>query len=324
MDEQQKESPEALPEHPAPPPTTDSAAEAKANGGTGNSLHPRPPGRIARAMPGLARRANTCWKVVKETWDEHDVWVNAMAVKGGLSAILIGALGVLTYVVTLPLIAMAAGIAVCGALLGIGIYGTAAGGAKAWESLRGAYARAMGHAPPEKKKKPAKDILQRLAENPTLTRVRESRLAKKVAQSRAWQMTERLTKKHEDSLLHGMAVGGALLTLALGVSVLATQILVLPVIAVSTIFTVAAVQVISCFASGIYGLYLTGESILRRRREKQAEARAADDGPTPPKAAREIAGPLKPAFDDRAPPVNDNGKTAAPVAPAKKPGPAAP
>lgn len=298
MDAQDQPQPDTLP----PDATTDSAPDAKANGAARKSLRLR-----WKDMTGeLSRRASTCWKVVKETWDEHDVWVNAMAVKGGLSAILIGGIGVVTYVVTLPLIAMAAGIAVCGALLGIGIYGTAAGGAKAWDSLRGAYARAMGREPPEKKKKPAKDILQRLAENPTLTRVRESRLAKKIAQSRAWKMTERLTRQHEDSLLHGMAVGGALLTLALGVSVLATQILVLPVIAVGTIFTVAAVQVISCFASGIYGLYLAGESILRRRREKQAEAAAAE-APPAVEPAREIARPIAPAFGEKAaPPVNDN------------------
>ena len=338
--EEKKDNPasvETLPEDPpaSPGTSTDSAAAAKTSDAPADSPEPKPRKPL---LPAFAGKARTCWRVVKETWDEHDIWVNALAIKGGVSAIVIAGVACLSYAVALPLLATAAVIAAAGAVLGVSIYSCAAAGMKGWDSLRTAYARAMGRPLPEKKKREGKDILQRFNDNVLMKKAKENPWAKKFLNSRAWKMTQKLTKRHEDNLLHGMAVGGALLSIALGVTVLATQILVLPVIAVSTLFTLAAVEVVTCFASGIYGLYLSGQSILKKHREKKEARRAANDGslhleldePAPaPESPKEIAPLLTPVFTEKADAGNDNAPKkpepdAIAVPAAKKAGPAAP
>jgi hypothetical protein len=290
-------------------------------------------------MDKLRRRLRTTWNFAKEAWDEHDLWIEALAVKGGASAIIIAGVVALTSVVALPFFAAAGVIAGCGALLGIGIYSCAAAGAKAWETATNVWARVRGREPVIKPKKERKDIIERLAEMKWVKKLSQSPLAQKVYATRAWKVTQKFTKRREDAILTGMAVGGAVVTLALGATVLATQVLVLPVVAVGSLLTWATAEVAVCFASGIYGMYLSGESILKKHREKKAAKEAALEKPlqldklaAPPPTAQPAQKPAeKPAlsesFAEKAQ-ANDNGTPAtekAPVAvPAAKKPPAPP
>jgi hypothetical protein len=259
----------AAPETPAATQTTNSAPAPKANGEAKKDGY----------WASFKRKAKTSWTFAKEAWDEHDLWIEALAVKGGASAIIIAGVVGLSSVVALPFFAAALVIAGCGALIGVGIYGCAAGGAKAWESIKNVYNRVMGREPIVKPKKERKDIVARLAETKWVKKAVENPWAQKIFNSRAWKQTQKFTKRREDSILQGMAVGGALVTLALGATVLATQVLVLPVVAVGGLLTWAVAEVAVCFASGIYGLYLSGESIMKKRREKKQAASDALEKP---------------------------------------------
>jgi hypothetical protein len=239
----------------------------------------------------------TSWTFAKEAWDEHDLWIEALAVKGGASAIIIAGVVALSSIVALPFFAAALVIAGCGALLGVGIYCCAAGGAKAWESTRNVYNRVMGREPVTKPKKERKDIVARIADMKWVKKAVQNAWAQKVFNSRAWKQTQKFTKRREDSILQGMAVGGAIVTLALGATVLATQVLVLPVIAIGGLLTWATAEVAVCFASGMYGLYLSAESIMKKRREKKEAAKEAMEKPLHLDAPKEAPKPAaeKPA-----------------------------
>ncbi len=283
----------------------------------------------------------TTWTFAKEAWDEHDLWIEALAVKGGASAIIIAGVVGLSSVVALPFFAAAGVIAGCGALLGIGIYSCAAAGAKAWESISNVYNRVMGREPKIKPHKERKDIIERIACMKWVKKAVETPTAKKIFQSRAWRMTQKFTKRREDTILTSMAVGGAVVTLALGATVLATQVLVLPVVAVGSLLTWATAEVAVCFASGIYGMYLTAESIIKKRREKKEAKEAAREKPLLLDRLKALPPPEKPAAkpasasdlskafaqeaNDNAGKKPENGPVAVPAAkqPAPPPPPAA-
>ncbi|MEZ0225611.1 MAG: hypothetical protein ACAH83_13730 [Alphaproteobacteria bacterium] len=259
------------------PPTPHSAEAPKENPASPKALGFWA-GMRARAVTAR-RRLGTSWHFAKEAWDEHSLWVEAMAVKGGASAIIIGVAVAVSAVAALPFVAAAGVIAVCGALVAVGIIGCAAAGTKTWDSIRGVYARVMGRTPKERPKKESKTLVERLENVSFVKRAMNHRLGQKVLNSRAWKLTQKITKSKEDSFVHSLAVGGALVTLALGTVVLATQVVVLPVIAVGTLATWAVAEVAVCFTSGIYGLYLSGQSIMHKRREKKEALRAAMEKP---------------------------------------------
>lgn len=309
------------------PPTPHSAEAAKENPGD-----PKSPGFWARLRERAAtarRKVGTSWHFAKEAWDEHNLWVEAMAVKGGASAIFIGVAVAISTVAALPFLAAAGVIAACGALIGVGILGCAAGGTKAWDSIRNVYARVMGRTPKERPKKEPMNLIQRLENVGFVKKAMAHPFGQKVLNSRAWKLTQKITKSKEDSFVHSLAVGGALVTLALGTVVLATQVLVLPVIAVGTLATWAAAEVAVCFTSGIYGLYLSGQSILHKHREKKAAQRAAGEKPLglgtitapEPVLGKATTAADKPAlaenFTERAQAGNDNAP--APANDVKKP-----
>lgn len=281
----------------------------------------------------VRRRMGTSWHFAKEAWDEHNLWVEAMAVKGGASAIIIGIAVAISAVAALPFVAAAGVIAACGALVAIGIIGCAAAGTKTWDSIRGVYARVMGRTPKERPKKEPKTLVERLENISFVKKAMNHRLGQKVLNSRAWQLTQKITKSKEDSFVHSLAVGGALVTLALGTVVLATQVVVLPVIAVGTLATWAVAEVAVCFASGIYGLYLSGQSIMKKHREKKEAKQASLEkplalgditapAPTPVKETPSTGNPaLTEVFAEKAQPLPGNDNTPAPANDGKKQGP---
>jgi hypothetical protein len=235
---------------------------------------------------GALRKTRTVKTYAVEIFNEHDLWVEALAVKGGASAVVAAGIVGLSYVVALPFIVAATGVALCGALIGLGVYGMAAGGARAWDSLRGTIARIRGHELPHHQQKPKRDIFQRLQNIRLVRKVCDSKIAKKITATRAWKVTEKFMRQSEETILGGLALGGAVATLALGATLLATQVLILPIVAIGATATFAAVEAVTMIASGIYGLYLCYDNFKHRQEKKQqAKAEAEAPGKTPEKTA---------------------------------------
>jgi hypothetical protein len=211
----------------------------------------------------------------KELMHEHEFWVHTLAVKGGVSAIAVaGVLGI-SYVVALPFMLAATGIAVCGAMVGLGVYGMVAGSARSWYRLRKMYANATGKPMPKRPVRTGKSWLQRQCERPKIKKILESKPVKWLRESRAWKLAQKFTQGQQDNLLGGLAVGGAALSLAVGVTAVATQLAVLPVIAVGGLLTFATVMGASYVISGISGLYFGITGVRHMREKKKAKAAAA-------------------------------------------------
>ncbi len=280
-------------------------------------------------MKRMTRRTKTSaqmtWRFTKELFREHEFWVHTLAVKGGLSAIAVtGILGI-SYVVAMPFMVAAAGIAACGAVIGLSAYGMAAGAARGWHRLRKVYARATGKPMPQRPVRQGKTWLQRQCERPFMQKILHSKPVEAFKRSRAWRLTKKFTDGQQDNVLGSLAVGGAVLSLAVGVTALVTQLAVLPVVAVGGLVTFATVMAASYIVSGISGLYFGITGIRHMKKEKQAKAAAraaaaqnmtqpgldADEDPAPAES------PQKPLPEG----VTDTFKNASekPAAPAESP-----
>ncbi len=233
------------------------------------------PGAFRRAWNSTKRKAAITWAFTKELFNDHTFWVKALAVKGGASAIIVTGLVGISAVISMPLLVAATGITLSVGLIGVGLYGMAAGGVKAWEGLQDVYARTMGRAPKEHVYKERDDLLKRLGETRLFQRIKHHTIAKKIAHSHAWRTTMKFTRNREDTVLGGIAVGGAALSLVVGA-------VALPFVAVGSLLTVATVFTVSSVISGMTGLYfsITGlreESKLKR--EHAAKQKAARNAP---------------------------------------------
>lgn len=233
------------------------------------------PGAFRRAWNSTKRKAAITWAFTKELFNDHTFWVKALAVKGGASAIIVTGLVGISTVISMPLLVAATGITLSVGLIGVGLYGMAAGGVKAWEGLQDVYARTMGRAPKEHVYKERDDLLKRLGETKLFQRIKHHTIAKKIANSHAWRTTMKFTRHREDTVLGGIAVGGAALSLVVGA-------VALPFVAVGSLLTFATVFTVSSVISGMTGLYfsITGlreESKLKR--EHAAKQKAAKNAP---------------------------------------------
>ena len=239
-----------------------------------NSTAPPAEGGLQRMTRRTKAAAQMTWRFTKELFREHEFWVHTLAVKGGLSAIAVtGILGI-SYLVAMPFMVAAAGIAACGAVIGLSAYGMAAGAARGWHRLRQVYARATGKPMPKRPVRQGKTWLQRQCERPFMQKFLNSKPVAALKNSRAWRLTKKYTDGQQDNVLGSLAVGGAVLSLALGITTLVTQLAVLPVVAVGTVATFATVMAASYIVSGISGLYFGITGIRHMKQEKQAKAAA--------------------------------------------------
>ncbi len=249
-------------------------ADSPAVAGT-NPAPEKKPGRIRAGWNSTKRKAAITWAFTKELFNDHTFWVKALAVKGGASAIIVTGLVGISAVLSMPLLVAATGITLSVGLIGLGLYGMAAGGIAAWEGLQDVYARTMGRAPKEHVYKERKDMLQRLGETTFFQNMKQHRIARKISNSHAWRTTMKFTRQREDSVLGGIAVGGAALSLVVGA-------VALPFVAAGTLLTVATVFTVSSVISGMTGLYfsITGlREETRMKREHAAKLKAAKNAP---------------------------------------------
>ncbi|MDP2205462.1 MAG: hypothetical protein Q8K65_04080 [Alphaproteobacteria bacterium] len=256
------------------PDDTTAGQAARAPDAAAASAVPPSPNWWQRTGSGIARRARICKNFTRELLREHEFWVHALAVKGGASAIVVSAVLAVSYVVAAPFMLAAAGIAACGAVVGLGIYGITAGSMRSWYRLRKIYSNVTGKPLPPKPDVQKPNWVQRQCEKPGIKKLLETKAVKGFLNTRMWKMSRKLAVGQQDNLLGGLAVGGAVLSLALGAAALATQILVLPVVAVGGLVVGGAVLATSYLISGISGLYFGIVGIRHMREKKRAKAAA--------------------------------------------------
>ncbi|MEZ0223147.1 MAG: hypothetical protein ACAH83_01220 [Alphaproteobacteria bacterium] len=195
-------------------------------------------------------------------WDDHDFWIKALAVKGGAGTIVIAAVMAIGHLVALPFLVAAVGIAFCVGLIGVGLYGIFLGTLTIWDKLVEIYYRAFLHRSRKRKAVRRKLLSQRIAESKRIKTLLATPLLQKFLKSRAWKSARRITKKQEDIFLASLAMKGAILSTVVGTSLIMTQILVLPVIAIGSVLTFTTLLAVSTLASGVYGIYLSARYLI--------------------------------------------------------------
>ena len=206
----------------------------------------------------------------REIWNDHDFWIKALAIKGGAGAVVIAGIMAIAHLVALPFLVAAFGIALCVGLIAVGLYGVFVGTLTMGDKLADIYYKVFSQEPPHKSEPSRKLLSQQLAESRHIRALMRNPLLKKIQQSRAWKITQRITKKQQDIFLAGLAMKGSVISVIGGVSLIVTQIFVLPVIAVGSLLTFTTILAVSTVASGLYGIYLSTQGLmhlLRRGKE---------------------------------------------------------
>lgn len=282
------------------------------------------PGLFARMFAGPKKALVTTGQFGKELWNDHQFWVNALAVKGGAAAIIAGGAVVFSFAYTFPFLVTAGLILVSGAAIAVGALGILAGADKIRDKLKETWykARKLPMPPPKPR---GKSLGEKLKEKPFVQKILAHRWTQKFMEGRTYKTLKKLKDK-QDALLGTLAVGGSLAYTVVGGVLLVTQIAALPVIAVPTLVTVGIIGALSYVASGIGGLWLSGRSIVEKVRASRllkknaaAEAALAASGPdiAPPEdLAATKASPgnaAKQDFEAVAKPANDDKVQNAPA-----------
>lgn len=204
----------------------------------------------------------------REIWNDHDFWIKALAVKGGAGAIVIAGIMAIAHLVALPFLVAAVGIALCVGVVAVGLYSVFLSALTIWNKLVEVYYRTFLNKSFKRENTPRKLLSRRLAESPFMKALLEKALVQKLLKSSAWEATRRITKRQEDIFLAGLAMKGSIVSTIVGVSLIVTQILVLPVIAVGSLLTFTTLLAVSTIASGAYGIYLSTRGLIDAIRSK--------------------------------------------------------
>lgn len=217
------------------------------------SVEVSPPAKMVRGQ---------IWHFSRELWNDHEFWIRALAIKGGASAVVaVGVMGI-THVIALPFFIAALGIALCGAFICLGIYGVLMGTTSAWDKLRDIYYKTIsGHVPEHERN--SKPLHHSLVEYAWVQRVARKDMVQRLMMTRAWQVTTTVTKRQQELFLTGLAGTGSVFWVVMGIVTLVTQLVVLPVVAVGSIITFGTVFAVGTVLSGIYGIYLSIDNLLR-------------------------------------------------------------
>ena len=223
---------------------------------------------------------------IRELESDHKFWVNTLAIKGGASAIVVSGAVALTYAITLPFAAAATLLAVCAALVGVGMYGIATGLGHAskrigetWRSLRrdkNAPASVTEETAPDMSAKnlPAK----KFSDHKWVRAIADSKPARFVANSKSWKVSSAFVARQKPLIMGGMALSGAAVTVGLGVITLAAHLVVFPVVAVGSLLSAATVTTLwaaSAVVSGTLGGIVAVKNTLKWRRDNKEQHKAA-------------------------------------------------
>lgn len=261
------------------------------------------------------------WNFAREIWNDHDFWIRALAIKGGASAAVIAGLVGISYVLPLPFLIAAAGISACTGLIGLGLYGVFLGAAGARDKLGDIYSRTISGKPRKQKAPSLKRLHRKLLDSPRVQKWMARPLTQKFLNSRPWKLTRALAQKEQDVFMAALAGTGSIFWGTVSAIALAA---VLPALAIGSVFTFGTALAIGGTLSGIYGVYLSAQSMVHSIRAKknkpapQGGPAAETSGATPPKP---LTSTLTPAFTPAAEKEKKTEKPAADPAPPPPPAP---
>ncbi len=228
---------------------------------------------LKRISSGPRKLWTPVWEFSKELWNDHQFWVNTIAVKGGAAAILAGAAVGISFAFTFPFLVAAGIVLLCGAAIAVGTLGIISGSSKIWEKLKDTWYKATGKERPPAPTEKVKSLLDKLHEKPSVQKILKHKWSQKFFASRTWHTMKKIKDK-QDAFLGGLAVSSSVASTIVGVWVLAVQVVALPVIAIPTLLTGAIVVGAGYLASSLVGLWISTENIIQRRREKRAKEKA--------------------------------------------------
>lgn len=265
------------------------------------------PDRSASPPPrGTGRRI---WDFCREMFVDHDFWLRALALKGGGSALLLAGFLIMGSVVSLPFVVATVAIVLSVGLIGLGIGGVLVGALRTWEQIKNIYHRVgFGKKSDELSVAPAlpktpwhqKPRVQKFLSRPTV---------KKITDSKMWQTSWSLAKRQEDVFLAGLAMKGSVFSVVGAAMILTTQIFLLPVIALGSLVTFTSFAAVGALIGGVYGIFLSAQSLLRSFRKKKADKMEADLNPPPAKDASadiQQSSSCSSVFNEQITPSNDN------------------
>lgn len=207
----------------------------------------------------IGQRIRTSRKFIRELWDEHDFWINTAAVKGGATAIGLVGMAALSYIVALPAALAVSGAIVAATMIGLGAYGVVSGSIFVVDHIKAAYRRVTGKEPLA----PKKNLRQKIKENALVKKMAGTKFGQKILKSHAWELAKKFSHK-QDALMGGLALGGSLTSITLGVLLIASQVTILPIILVGAGIAMTT--------------YMTVRGVIdhvRIQKEKRAAAEAA-------------------------------------------------
>lgn len=258
---------------------------------------------------------------IGEIWNDHDFWIRALAIKGGASAIVVAGVVGVSYVVALPFLVATVGIIACSCLIGLGLGGVFLGLARARDKLVDIYFKTLSRKPAKEKTNSIERLRQKLLGSPRIKKLLEKPLTRKLLDSQVWKTARALAQKQQDVFLASLAGTGSVFWGSISALALVTQIVVLPVVAVGSLFTVGTVLAVGGLISGAYGIYLSAQSLIYhlRAKKKRADDKAKIKAPPNPALSQQpaLTTELTPSFTPAAEKAEKTEKP--PVKPAPPP-----
>lgn len=237
--------------------------------------------------------ARLIWDYSRAIVADHDFWLHFLTVKGGAAAAVLSVGVAATQAIALPFVAASFAVAGAGAIVGLGLYGMIAGTKRGAHSLRNLWRDVTGKPPipEETEKKKQKSLAARFAETKTGKKITNSRLWQRVKNSHLAKYVRGISHT-QDVLLSSLASGGSIVSIVTGGALLATQVAMVPVLAMGTAAVMTAVAATTSLALGVIGMRYSYNFLKESVREfahKRQQAKLAKEAaqhtvvPVPPK-----------------------------------------
>jgi hypothetical protein len=283
------------------------------------------------------KKPSTVWRRTvdfsKDLWNDHQFWVHALGMKGGIGAIVMSGVVTTTALFTLPFTLAAGVVALCIGAAGVGAFGIIASAQHVGDKIKQAYLNSAPESLKDAFTSEAKPDENNPAELTRGDKIKEffmedfrsdpffifmqEKFLPKTKETQAWKVTQNILDKQKDYIISTLGMGGAIASLY-GAVALATGAIVFPIIAIGNSVALTTLVVLGGVASGAYGIYITAENLLHLKKsgaEKNAQKNELKDVPHEHNAPlvedlNILSAHLKDAFDkqNNNPPANDDTK----------------
>ncbi len=235
---------------------------------------------IKRLLSFIRNEWKNMWAISKAIVMDHEFFVSSLAVKGGLTSLILGGIIGLSSLVALPFVVAATAVAFNVALIGLGAYGIYMGAVKAEIKIRTILKDYYPFLAPKEHHhtfvvKTFRKLGKALTNDPLIKAIKNSTPVKRLFESSTWKNARKIVNRQEKILLGGLATGGSVFSVLMGILFLASQFVAVPLIAGGSLLTSLILGIIYT-ASGIFGGYFSINS-LKESIQEWKEQRALRD-----------------------------------------------